>query len=64
MYIDLAVPPRTIPQSTMFSADVANDQNPFPLMCIDVDSYIVSAKLETSLNFHVMDGVHNLEIGR
>jgi virginiamycin A acetyltransferase len=63
MYIDLLVPPYTISQSTTFSADVANNQNPFPLMCVDIDSYIVSGKLETSLNFHVMDGVLYLQIG-
>lgn len=64
MYIDLQVPPYTISKSTTFYADVASNQNPFPLMCIDLDSYIVGAKLETSLNFHVTDGVHNLQIGR
>jgi virginiamycin A acetyltransferase len=64
MYLDLAVPAYDIKDSKMFYVDVKQNDNPFPVMCIDTDSYIVGAKLETSLNFHVTAGVHNLQIGR
>jgi hypothetical protein len=42
MYIDLLVPPYTIPKATTFYADVVNNQNPFPLMSVDIDSYSVT----------------------
>ena len=64
MYLNIKVPPYTIKESCLYTVDFANDEGPFPIMCIDVDSYIVDAKLESSLNFHVSDGVHNLQIGR
>ena len=64
MYLDLAVPPYTIKEPTIYTLDIENNKIPFSIMCIDLDSYIVGAKLETSLNFHVTDGVHNLQIGK
>lgn len=64
MYLNLSVPVYTIKETTIYQLDILNSQKPFPIMCIDVDSYIVGAKLETGLNFHVTDGVHNLQIGK
>ena len=48
----------------LYTVDFASDKGPFSILCIDVDSYIVEAKLVSSLNFHVSDGVHNLQIGK
>jgi virginiamycin A acetyltransferase len=64
MYLNLKVPPYTITEPFLYTVDFANDKSPFSILCIDVDSYIVDAKLETSLDFHVTDGVHNLQIGK
>ena len=64
MYLDLAVPAYDIKECKIYYADVKKNDNPFPVMSIDTDSYIVGAKLETSLNFHVTDEVHNLQIGK
>jgi virginiamycin A acetyltransferase len=64
MYLNLKVPPYTIKEPFIFTVDFGHDKSPFPIICIDVDSYIVDSKLETSLNFHVTDGVHNLQIGK
>jgi virginiamycin A acetyltransferase len=64
MYLNLKVPPYTIKEPFLYTVDFANDKSPFSILCIDVDSYIVDAKLETSLDFHVTDGVHNLQIGK
>jgi virginiamycin A acetyltransferase len=64
MYLNLAVPPYTIKEPKIYNVNLVKDENPFPVMCIDVDSYIVGSKLESSLNFHVSDGVHNLQIGK
>lgn len=64
MYLDLKVPPYTIKEPFIFTVDFGNDKSPFPIICVDVDSYIVDSKLESSLNFHVTDGVHNLQIGK
>jgi len=64
MYLNLAVPAYSIKESTLYHADVVKNGKPFPIMCIDIDSYIVNAKLESSLNFHVPEGVHNLQIGK
>lgn len=64
MYLNLVVQPYTIKKFTNYYLDIVNNQSPFSVMCIDIDSYIVGAKLETSLNFHVTDGVHNLQIGK
>jgi virginiamycin A acetyltransferase len=64
MYIDIKVSPYDIKEPKFYYVDVKQGDNPFPVMCIDVDSYIVSAKLETSLDFHVTQGVHNLQIGK
>ena len=64
MYLNLKVLPYTIKEPFLYTVDFANDKGPFSVLCIDVDSYIVDAKVESSLNFHVTDGVHNLQIGR
>jgi virginiamycin A acetyltransferase len=64
MYLDLSVPAYDVKECKIYYAEAKKNDHPFPVMCIDVDSYIVGAKLETSLNFHVSDGVHNLQIGR
>jgi virginiamycin A acetyltransferase len=64
MYLDLAVPAYDIKECKIYYADVKQNDNPFPVMSVDTESYIVGAKLETSLNFHVTDGVHNLQIGK
>jgi len=64
MYVNLAIAPRTIKEPTIYSSDILNNQNPFPIMCIYIDSYIVGAKLESSLNYHVTAGIHNLQIGK
>jgi virginiamycin A acetyltransferase len=64
MVVDLRVPAYAISKLITYYADVANNQNPFPLMSIDVDSYIVSGKIATSIDFHTVDGVLNLQIGR
>jgi virginiamycin A acetyltransferase len=64
MYLDLSVPAYDVKEFKIYYAEVKKNDHPFPVMCIDVDSYIVGAKLEASLNFHVSDGVHNLQIGR
>jgi virginiamycin A acetyltransferase len=64
MYLNLKVPPYTIKEPSFYSVDFANDQSPFSILCIDVDSYIVDAKIHTSLDYHLTDGVHNLQIGK
>jgi virginiamycin A acetyltransferase len=64
MYLNLKVPPYTIKEPFLYTVDFANGQSPFSVLCIDVDSYIVDARIQTSLDFHVTDGVHNLQIGK
>lgn len=64
MYLNLKVPPYKIKEPTYYNVDILKDQKLFPVLFIDMDSYIVDAKLETSLNFCVTDGVHNLQIGK
>jgi virginiamycin A acetyltransferase len=64
MYIDIDVSPYDIKEPKIYYVDVKKGDNPFPMMCIDKDTYIVGAKLETSVDNHVIDGVHNLQIGK
>jgi len=64
MYINLQAPAYSIKEATLLCMDVAGNHKPFPIMCIDQDSYIVGAKLESGLNFRIDDGVHNLQIGK
>lgn len=64
MYIDIDISPYDIKESRIYYVDVKKDDNQFPAMCIDKDSHIVGAKLETSLDKHATDGVHNFQIGK
>ena len=64
MYLNLAVPPYSVKEPTIYTLDIENNKIPFSIVCIDLDSYIVGAKLETSLDFHVTDGAYNLQIGK
>jgi virginiamycin A acetyltransferase len=64
MYLNLKVPTYGVKETTNYTIDILKNQKPFPIMCIDVDSYIVDAKLETGLDFRVEEGVHNLQIGK
>lgn len=64
MYFNFKIPPYTIKKLTNYTFNLKDDQTPFSLMSIDTDSYIVGAKLESSLNYNIDDGVHNLQIGK
>ena len=64
MYLKLEVLPGAIKQTTSYMADIFKNQKPFPVMLIDVDSYIVNAKMETVLETRMADGVYNLQIGK
>jgi len=64
MYLNLKIPPYQIKEPTNYSLDILKNQKPFPMMFIDLDSYIVGAKLESILEFRLADGVHNLQIGK
>jgi virginiamycin A acetyltransferase len=64
MYINLQAPVYSIKEPRNYCVDIVNNNNPFPIMFIDIDSYIVGAKLESGLNFRIAEGVHNLQIGK
>lgn len=60
MIFKIAIQPNQITEPTTL---VLND-NKFPILNIDVDSYIVGASVETGLNFHMEDGCYSLQIGK
>ncbi len=64
MYLNLKVLPYQIKEPTNYSLDILKNQKLFPIMFIDLDSYIVDAKLESILELRLEDGVHNLQIGK
>jgi virginiamycin A acetyltransferase len=64
MYIDISVQPYEITKIKTYYAEIKPNDNPFPIMTIDKDSYIVQARIETSIDFNVLDGVHNFQIGK
>lgn len=67
MYINSHFEPYEITHTTKTYCNV-NQYEPFNVLTIDKDSYIVKAVIETSINFekHIQDngGVYNLQIGK
>lgn len=61
MITNFSIEPKKILEQTFVYIDLEN--NEFPLMCIDRDSYIVSSSIESGINLS-KGGVHNLQIGK
>lgn len=59
---NIHVEPHTIKQFTKMTADGFNPK--FPILCIDVDSYIVQASVQSGINFDIHAGIHNIQIGK
>ena len=59
---NIHVEPHTIKQFTRMTVNGPNHD--FPILCLDVDSYLVSATVQTGLNFDFAAGVHSIQIGR
>ena len=59
---NIHIEPKTVKQYTRLTAGKALQG--FPILCLDVDSYIVSATVQTGLNFDFAAGVHNIQLGR
>jgi len=64
MIFNLNILPNTIKNISEYGNCISNSDRKFKLLSIDKDSYIVSAKVETGLDFRLEDGVYNLQIGR
>lgn len=60
MIFNISIQPSEIKDSTTL---VLNDSK-FPILNIDVDSYIVGAAVETGLNLRMKDGCYSLQIGK
>ena len=59
---NIHVEPKTVKQFTRLT--VGKVLQDFPILCLDMDSYIVSATVQTGLNFDFASGVHSIQIGR
>ncbi len=56
--------PYTIRQATVCPLPVPGSELQFPLLQIDVDSYIVGAEIQSGINFNYAEGVHCIQIGK
>lgn len=56
--------PHTIREFTSFNVCFSRDQEPFPLISLDRDSYVVSAEIQSGINFHLSDNAHCIHIGK
>ncbi len=56
--------PYTIRQATVCPLPVPGSEMQFPLLQIDVDSYIVGAEIQSGINFNYAEGVHCIQIGK
>ena len=63
MITEIAVPINTIKGLTTYTIQTDANQQ-FPLMTIDVDSYVVGAKIESGINLDWEGGIHNIQIGK
>ena len=59
---NIHVEPKTVKRFTRLT--VGKTLQDFPILCLDLDSYIVSATVQTGLNFDFAAGVHSIQIGR
>ncbi len=62
MYINLHFEPHQIQKQSYVTMNI-NDLS-FPVLCIDKDSYIVGAVIETALNYRYENKLYNFQIGR
>ncbi len=56
--------PYTIRQATVYSLPVPDSEVQFPVLQIDVDSYIVGAEIQSGIDFNYAEGVHCIQIGK
>ncbi len=63
MIFDLHLEPYEVTDIRVYKMNVKNERQ-FPLLIIDKGSYIAGAKVETSFDFHMEHGCHNLQIGK
>lgn len=56
--------PFTIRQATVCSLKVPETDLKFPLLQLDIDSYIGGAEIQSGINFNYTEGVHCIQIGK
>ncbi len=56
--------PFTIRQATVCPLPVPGTDLQFPLLQLDIDSYIVGAEIQSGINFNYAEGVHCIQIGK
>lgn len=56
--------PFTIRQATVCPLPVPGTDKQFPLLQLDIDSYIVGAEIQSGINFNYAEGVHCIQIGK
>lgn len=59
MVANIEIPVNKVKNLTTYTIPSVNERE-FPLLSIDIDSYIVQAKIETGINFDWDGGVHNI----
>ena len=62
MIMNIGVPVNTIKTNSTYFARFGEKK--FPVLSIDVDSYLVDGKIESGINFNVEEGIHNIQIGK
>jgi len=63
MIINVSLNPHQIKSNTTITVDY-QDAKQFPLLNIDCDSYIVSAEIQSGINFDDKNIAHNFQIGK
>ena len=60
----ISIQPYQIREYACLTLQASGDLNKFPLLCIDRDSYIVSADIQSGINFSPKDGRHCIAVGK
>jgi len=64
MIFQVKYDPNTIKDLTVINMEVPNQRELFPIMQLDLDSYIVQGEVQSGINFNFEEGVHCLQIGK
>lgn len=56
--------PKEIKELSTFQVKLSQDGEPFPLISLDTDSYIVGLEIQSGINFDLESGVHCIHLGK